>query len=65
MREPMTAAACAETIRSFLRHRERMSQREVTFINPDGSETVGRIDLDADELYHAMKFALTCVEEKT
>lgn len=64
MREPMTAAECAEMLRSFIRHRERMFQQDVTFVGPDGSETVGRINPDADELYHAIKFALSCVEEK-
>lgn len=61
-REPMTAEECANILRATIKHRERMHQQDMTFIGPEGAESVGRINLEADELYHAIQFALTCVE---
>lgn len=58
----MTAQKCADILRSFIRHQERM-HKEVIFVDENG-ETPGRINPEADILYQATKFALTCVEEK-
>ena len=61
----MTVDECAEILRSFVRHRERMQQREVTLIGSNDEEiATGKINPEADILYQAMKFALSCVQEK-
>ena len=61
----MDARECADILRSFIRHRERMHQEEVTFIGPNDEEmATGKIDPEADILYQATKFALSCVEEQ-
>lgn len=60
----MDAKECAHTLRSFIRHRERMHERETIFIDEDGTETVGKLGADDDAIYQALKFALPCVEEK-
>ena len=61
----MTAKECADILRSFIRHRERMHQEEVTFVGQNDEEiSTGKIDPEADILYQATKFALSCVEEK-
>ena len=61
----MTAEECAEILRSTIRHREHMHQKEVTLIGPNDEEVAtGKINPEADVLYQALKFALSCVEEK-
>lgn len=60
--KPMTAEECVEILRSTIRHRERM-HKEVIFVDENG-ETPGHINPEADILYQALKFALTCVEGK-
>lgn len=61
----MNAKECAEVFRSFIRHREKMCEKETIFINSDGTE-VGRgyINPEKDVLLQAMKFALPLVEEQ-
>ena len=62
----MTAEECADILRSFIRHRERMHQKEVTLIGPNDEEVgTGKTNPEADCLYQALKFALPCVEEKS
>lgn len=61
----MDAKECADILRATISHRERMHQKEVTLIGPNGEEMgAGKINPEADCLYQAMKFALPCVEEK-
>lgn len=65
MRDQMTAEECADILRASIRHRERMHKEEIIFVGPDESEyQYGKINSDSDDLYHAMKFALDCVEEE-
>lgn len=59
----MTLKECADVLRSFIRHREKMHEQEVIFERPDGTEEGrGRINPEADDLYQAAKIALECVE---
>lgn len=61
----MTPKECAEILRSFIRHREKMHSKEIILVGKYGSEAGrGHIAKEDDILYHATKFALTCVEEK-
>ena len=60
----MTAEECAEILRSTILHREHMHQKEVTLIGSNDEEiATGKINPEADILYQALKFALSCVEE--
>lgn len=60
--KPMTTAECAEILRSAIQHRERMHKKVIFVVG--NVETPGRINPETDFLYHALKFALACVEEK-
>lgn len=61
----MDAKECADILQATIRHRERMHKEEMTLIGKNGEEEAcGKINPDADILYQALKFALTCVEEK-
>lgn len=61
----MTLEECAEILRSTIRHREHMHQKEVMLIGSNDEEiATGKINPEADILYQAMKVALPCVEEK-
>ncbi|MBE6926772.1 MAG: hypothetical protein E7461_08035 [Ruminococcaceae bacterium] len=60
----MTAEECADILRKTISHREKMHNEPQIWVGPDGERRMGTINADADILYHAMKFALPCVEEK-
>ena len=61
----MDARECADILRAAIRHRGRMHEKEIEFIGKNGEvETRGKINPEADIFYRAMKFALSCVEEK-
>ena len=60
----MTAKECSAILHDAIRHREKMYTEPCTFIGPDGKKVHGTINANNDILYHAMKFALSCVEEK-
>ena len=61
----MNAKECAETLRSFIRHRERMCEKETIFVDSDGME-IGRgyLNPEKDVLLQTMKFVLPLVEEQ-
>lgn len=61
----MTATECADILRSFIWHREKMHQTDMIFKDENGMEIDrGKLNPETDILYQAAKFALTCVEEK-
>lgn len=61
----MELKECADILRSFLHHRKQMHGKEIVLIEEDGSEAGrGHLTIEEDILYHAVKFALVCVEEK-
>lgn len=60
----MEAKECAEILRSFLRHREKMYGKEIVFASDDGAELDrGYFKKENDILYDAVQFALDCVEK--
>lgn len=59
----MDAKECADILRATIRHHERMHGEGVVFIGPDGAEEKVMVNPDNDILYHAMRFALSCVEK--
>lgn len=59
----MNPEKCAEILRSFIKHREKMHKSEMILIDDDGSETGrGYVNPETDCLYQAVKYALSCVE---
>lgn len=60
----MTAAECASILRDEIRHREKMHTEPCIFIGQDREKTQGTVNVENDLLYHALKFALSCVEGK-
>lgn len=61
----MTATECADILRATIRNRERLHEKEIDLIGAAGTvEAHGHISPESDILYQAMRFALSCVEEK-
>lgn len=61
----MDAKECAGILQATIQHRERMHKEEMILLGKNGEEEArGKINPEADILYQALKFALTCVEEK-
>lgn len=59
----MNPEKCAEILRSFIKHREKMHKSELLLLDDYGSETgSGHINPETDCLYQAVKYALSCVE---
>lgn len=55
----MNAYDCIHTLQAAIRHKERTRDQERICLSADGHEICrGTINLDRDELYQAMKFAV-------
>ena len=59
----MTIQESVETLRSYLRHSEKLHTEPRPFVSPDGTVELCVINAEEDTLYHAVKLVFPLLEK--
>lgn len=61
----MTRDECIDILRAAIWHSEQLHEKEITFTDEDGKVIGrGRVEAMQDDMYQALKYALSCVENQ-